>query len=114
MRPPGEPVDDVLQSKVAALRAKYAATLPAQVESLAVAVRAWQAAPLNGALAVDAARIAHRLVGTSGSYGFAEVSDASRAIEGLVSVNTDALAALRVDDAVNRLIVAARAAAGSA
>lgn len=104
-------MDDALRQKIAALRAKYGLTLPGQVESLAAAVHAWQAVPQDAAKATEAARLAHRLCGTSGSYGFAAISEAAKAVETLVRVEADAMDTKRVDAEVRRLTAAAQAAA---
>lgn len=104
-------MEDALRQKIAALREKYGLTLPGQVSTLAEAVQAWQAAPQDVAKATEAARIAHRLCGTSGSYGFADISEAAKAVETLVRVDADALDTMKVSDAVRRLAAAARVAA---
>ena len=66
-----------LDAKLAALRESYRRALPEQVETLATLL----AAP-PGAEAADAAwRLAHRLKGTSGSYGFAELATQLETIE---------------------------------
>jgi chemotaxis protein histidine kinase CheA len=77
-------MDDALQKKLAALRSAYAKTLPGLLEALGGAIRDWRASPEDPARRDEVRRLAHRLVGTSGSYGFTAVSDATRTIEGLV------------------------------
>jgi hypothetical protein len=100
-------MDDALRSKVDALKTAYGMTLPKQVAELDVAVRRWQVAPRDAQLARDAASIAHRLCGTSGSFGFQDICDAAKAVESLVRVEADALDTLRVTDEMRRLTTAA-------
>jgi CheY-like chemotaxis protein len=91
--PPSAPAASPLD----ALRTKYRAKLPALVEDVARA--AAEPAPRR------AIELAHKLAGLAGSYGFARVTDAARALEraldtdasapreSLVSALRDALAA---------------------
>lgn len=108
-------MDDALRAKLNALRAAYGVTLPKQVAELEVAVRRWQVAPRDAALAAEATSIAHRLCGTAGSFAFHDISKAAKTVEGLVHVRADALDTVSVTDEMRRLAAAAaRAAEGKA
>jgi HPt (histidine-containing phosphotransfer) domain-containing protein len=70
--------DDLLAEALAVLRAEYAAELPGLSRALAERVHA----ALRDVAALPPARAAaHRLAGTAGSYGFADVSAAASRIE---------------------------------
>ncbi len=66
---------------IEALRLSYAQRLPAKLRTLERAVRAWYKNPSDAALLGRARDIAHRLRGTTGTYGFAEVSSVVGTIE---------------------------------
>jgi HPt (histidine-containing phosphotransfer) domain-containing protein len=72
----------VLEEKLAALRESYRRTLPQQLDALRVKL----AGALSGgadALA-EAARLAHRLKGTAGSYGFDAVAAELEGVEAIL------------------------------
>ena len=98
-------MDEAVQRKVAALRARYAVALVAQAEELARAIVAWRGAPSDEALMADCWRISHTLGGTSGSYGFHDVSTAARAIQALFTDGRPEAAA--VDVQLGRCMAAA-------
>jgi hypothetical protein len=77
-------MDEALVKKLAALRVAYARTLPGLAIEIEQAVTAWLA-DSDGARAAEVRRLTHRLTGTSGSYGLAEVSEAARALEALTA-----------------------------
>ena len=90
--------DDDVETEIAELRRIYRAELPSKVATIANAVSARDRSV--------AAALAHRLRGTAGSYGFADVSAASGAIE-------DALASDEPDwSAVDAQVAELTAAAG--
>jgi HPt (histidine-containing phosphotransfer) domain-containing protein len=64
------------EARLAALRARFQASLGAQIEALASALTAAADAP-----PVDAHRIAHKLAGTAPSLGFAEIGAVARELE---------------------------------
>jgi HPt (histidine-containing phosphotransfer) domain-containing protein len=70
--------DPSFEAELAALRAEYAAVLPARLEELEQALGALARSPEQRLVA---ARLAHRLAGTAGSYGFAAVSAVCRELE---------------------------------
>lgn len=86
LAPPTSPLtnpttDAETEDALTALRAEYAATLPAQIEELRTLVTAYYADPAS---AVDRRRLenlSHRLAGTAGSYGFVDVSRAAARIQ---------------------------------
>lgn len=68
------------QAAIAALTAKFAASLPEKRQSLVHLADAWR----NGrdpAVLRDAVAIAHKLAGSAGSYGFDALGLAARAFE---------------------------------
>jgi HPt (histidine-containing phosphotransfer) domain-containing protein len=67
-----------LEDKLAALRATYRSALPEQLDTLARLLDDCGGAA--GALE-DAWRLAHRLQGTSGSYGFSQLAEQLETIE---------------------------------
>ena len=69
----------VLEEKLAALRESYRRTLPQQLEALRAKLANAQTGG-SDALA-DAARLAHRVKGTAGSYGFETVAAELEGIE---------------------------------
>jgi HPt (histidine-containing phosphotransfer) domain-containing protein len=70
--------DDSVEAALAALQAAYAAQVPAQVRSLLDLLGVAAACP---EAAAEARRLAHRLRGTAGTYGFAAVGEACARIE---------------------------------
>lgn len=73
----------MLEEKLAALRESYRRTLPGQLDALAAVLDATRAAP-DPSAATEAARLAHRLKGTAGSYGFDVVAAELEAVEDLL------------------------------
>lgn len=74
-----KPADDDTAAAIAALSAEYGAKLPEKYHELAAATaRAQQGSP---EALEEALKLAHRLHGTAGSYGFAQVSAASGRLE---------------------------------
>lgn len=106
-------MNDLLLSKLAALRAEYARTLPGLIDGLTRAVQAWLAAPGDPALASEVKRISHRICGTAGSYGFGEISVACKEIETLSETLSAAEAQERLLAALGRAERAAHAAAAA-
>lgn len=75
-----------IRAALAELREEYVAELPSRLSALREAVqRARSGAPVN-----DVRAIAHKLCGTSGSYGFTALSDASRKVEDLAGALAEA------------------------
>jgi HPt (histidine-containing phosphotransfer) domain-containing protein len=70
--------DDDVEATLAALRAAYAAGMPAMVRS---ALDLFDEAVARPEAAAEARRLVHRLRGTAGSYGFAAVGEAAARIE---------------------------------
>jgi HPt (histidine-containing phosphotransfer) domain-containing protein len=83
-----------IASVLAALRKEYAPTLRADVHQLTLALE-------KGDLGA-ARRIAHRLTGTAGSYGFNEASTAARAVEEALEANDPAALQIAVVELKNR------------
>jgi hypothetical protein len=86
--------------ELAALRLSYARTLPERLRHLREAVHAWALAPGDGEHYDRAESIAHRLRGTTGSYGFGAFSERLGAVD-------DALRRLRAAGAPPREAIAA-------
>jgi len=78
--PPARDPAAPLEEKLAALRAAYRRALPEQLDALARLLEACTGAGAAGAVE-DAWRLAHRLKGTSGSYGFALLAAQLETIE---------------------------------
>lgn len=74
--PPADAPDPLTE-----LRLSYAESLPTRLRALDRAIRAWRRAPEDSAALEKAEKLAHRLRGTTGSYGFADVSAAMGAVE---------------------------------
>jgi chemotaxis protein histidine kinase CheA len=75
--PNARPRSAELGDKLAALRDSYRRSLPEQLAALATLLEA----PASAETADAAWRLAHRLKGTAGSYGFSELATALEAIE---------------------------------
>jgi HPt (histidine-containing phosphotransfer) domain-containing protein len=72
----------VLEEKLAALREGYRrTTLPRQLETLRALLAG---APEGGPAPAEAARLAHRVKGTAGSYGFDAVAAELGAVEAIL------------------------------
>jgi HPt (histidine-containing phosphotransfer) domain-containing protein len=76
---------DALQVQLAKLRAKYGLALPGKIDGLTAAV---------AALNESAYRQAHTLAGSSGTYGFPEIGDAARSLEGILKETLESRAPL--------------------
>ena len=110
--PPARRPAAAFEDKLAALRAAYRRALPEQLDALATLLEAAGAAMATGAVE-DAWRLAHRLKGTSGSYGFSEL--AARARDDRGDPRARATHALAGDeDERARAVARARAARGRA
>jgi HPt (histidine-containing phosphotransfer) domain-containing protein len=81
--PPPPARDPALESKLAALRADYRRTLPAQLDALEARLAALADAGAPGACE-DAWQLAHRVKGTSGSHGFAALAAELETIEAIL------------------------------
>jgi len=99
----------VLEEKLAALRESYRRTLPQQLEALRAKLANAQTGG-SDALA-DAARLAHRVKGTAGSYGFQTVAAELEGIEEILERAGAALAAPD-RDALDAAIARAQASLG--
>ena len=73
-------MSDELENAFSALRRDYAASLPAKLDELAAALDEAERSGAPAALA-QATSLAHRLAGTAGSYGLAEVSASASVLE---------------------------------
>lgn len=78
--PPARHPAALLEEKLAALRDAYRRALPEQLDALASLLDACASEGAAGALE-DAWHLAHRLKGTSGSYGFALLAAQLETIE---------------------------------
>src|SRR5690349_17357315 len=70
-----------VNSMIDGLRRRYAANLPSKVAKAAESVSAVLAGPWNPALGDIAHRLVHSLIGSSGTYGFHELSVVARSAE---------------------------------
>lgn len=70
---------DPPDAELEALRREFVEGLPEQAAALDAALRLLQAAPAEAAQAIR--RVAHRLRGSGGSYGFPELTEAGAAVE---------------------------------
>lgn len=84
MNPPA--TNDVLM----ALRKRYAAALPAKVSHASESVESYLAAPEDAARGEEAHRSVHSLIGSSGTYGFPDLSGLARKAETLIQECLDA------------------------
>lgn len=92
-----EPVDDAFLE----LQREYLSELPARFDELRTDARAFRAGE-DGACASLKTRF-HRLAGSGGSYGFAEITEVARATEQWLAGTPAAAEAGRVDEAIERL-----------
>ncbi len=76
------------------LRAGYARRLPDLVGRLEGALLKVMESPGDGGLAMEAYRLAHSLVGSSGTYGFSGVCQAASTMKSLVRSVVDGAAAV--------------------
>ena len=79
---------------ILALRRRYAANLPTKVEKAAECVGALLEHPADSARCQLAQRTLHSLIGSSGTYGFAELSQVARAAEALLRASLEGGTAL--------------------
>jgi CheY-like chemotaxis protein len=80
----GAPAHAESHSQLADLRASYRSKLPELLGGLASAVRAARPADASEQSRREAWRLAHRIKGTAGSYGFEEVVESLAAIDALL------------------------------
>jgi HPt (histidine-containing phosphotransfer) domain-containing protein len=96
-----DPVDEAFQK----LRLEYLAALPARLQELRSDVAAWQA---GNADALSSLQIRlHRLAGSGGSYGFAELSSVAREAERWIMRHGADADRDRLKATVDRLVEAA-------
>lgn len=74
----------MINDALAALVKKYAAGLPQKMEKTAECVAESLARPEDAERRILAYRAVHSLVGSSGTYGFNELSETARAAEALL------------------------------
>jgi diguanylate cyclase (GGDEF)-like protein len=70
-----------IEERLRTLREQYEAELPDKIARLTEAGQTWLRTPLDADALGVVHRMAHSLVGSSGSYGFAALSQAARALE---------------------------------
>lgn len=84
MSTPSDERQALLERRLAALKERFAAELPAQIDATAahwVALRQAKAEPGTSAELAALRQALHRLVGNAGSFGFGEVSAQARELE---------------------------------
>jgi chemotaxis protein histidine kinase CheA len=102
------------------LKKQYAANLPDKVRKAAESIRAFMAVPRDRVLLQIAHRFVHSLTGSSGTYGFYELSRIARGAEELLSESLESGLPLSSDrqlqlrDLIFNLGFMATAAAGDA
>jgi len=74
---------------IAQLRKKYALSLPLKVSNASECVSAALTAPWNRTLGEMAHRYLHSLIGSSGSYGFPEISGLARSAESILRASVE-------------------------
>lgn len=77
-------INDTIGERLDGLRRRYALNLPLKVSQAAESVRAVLAAPRNRALLEAAHRGVHSLTGSSGTYGFCDISRIFREAESML------------------------------
>jgi HPt (histidine-containing phosphotransfer) domain-containing protein len=103
-----EPADAV-QAQLAKLRLKYGLALPEKISGLSAAFGTYFTGPWDEQACSTAHRQIHSLAGSSGTYGFPEISGIARAVEALIKQSLEARAPLpadpraRVDDLMTKL-----------
>jgi CheY-like chemotaxis protein len=75
------PAKNSAEQRILELRAEYAAVLPGKLAELRAALHAVRVHPSDDSRYTTALRIAHRISGTSGSYGFIKLGEACAQIE---------------------------------
>jgi HPt (histidine-containing phosphotransfer) domain-containing protein len=100
---------DALQAQLAKLRKKYGLALPEKISGIAAAVAPLFSGAWEESLCSTAYRQVHSLAGSSGTYGFPEISEVARAAEALLKQSLDARRPLppaqqsQVDDLMAKL-----------
>jgi HPt (histidine-containing phosphotransfer) domain-containing protein len=91
--------DDDLDAELAALRIAYGRELPAKARAIGASTRR---AITDDAAHAEAIALSHRLRGTAGAYGFAEISRAAADIEdALLGGSRDAATLERLATAID-------------
>jgi HPt (histidine-containing phosphotransfer) domain-containing protein len=86
----GETMSSVMVNRaIERLRKQYAASLPVKVSKAAAAVVAALGDPWDPALGETAHRLVHSLIGSSGTYGFAEISRVARSAEEILRASME-------------------------
>jgi chemotaxis protein histidine kinase CheA len=79
-----------LQAQLAELRRVYARQLPDKVKGLEAACEALLGAAWDEAACAAAYRSAHSMAGSGGTYGFPELGETARALEGVFKASLEA------------------------
>ena len=80
---------DAVQVQLARLRRKYGLALPDKVSAIDTAFAPLLQGPWSEDVANAAYRPIHSLAGSSGTYGFPEISSLARSIEALIKGSLD-------------------------
>jgi HPt (histidine-containing phosphotransfer) domain-containing protein len=111
----------MVNEAIAQLRKKYALSLPLKVSNASECVAAALKAPWNRSLGEMAHRFLHSLIGSSGTYGFPQLSEVARSAEVILKASVESGAplspgeGLRLHELVTRLgFLAAREAEDAA
>jgi|SRR6185436_16208533 len=75
---------DSVQAQLEKLKKKYGRELPEKVSRMEAALAALQSQPWQEEAATTAYRSVHSLAGSSGTYGYLEISTSARAAEALL------------------------------
>jgi len=81
---------DAVQAQLAKLRTKYSLALPEKIAAIEAAVAPLFAGPWEESVCSTAYRQVHSLAGSSGTYGFPEISSVARAAEATLKQCLDA------------------------
>lgn len=97
---------DTVQAQLAMLRRKYGLALPGKISGIARAVASFLAAPWDEQACATAHRQVHSLAGSSGTYGYSDISGIARAAEEILkqSLETRVLPAPDLQSRVEGLV----------
>src|SRR6185436_6167740 len=85
---------DPVQAQLLQLRKKYGLALPQKAAALDTAFAPVFAGPWEEVACTTAYRLVHSLAGSSGTYGYPDVSGIARRLEGLIKQSVEARASL--------------------
>jgi chemotaxis protein histidine kinase CheA len=81
---PAPAADDDFQQAMRRFQQEFAAQLPGRLQEARDRLRACQAQPADDAAVAELHRVLHKIAGSAGTFGLAEVGDGARALEDML------------------------------